>query len=68
MSGALQLVSWGAIVMHPGASSSIAVLTGVLTLSNMGAAISEVMNDALVAEAGKRQGARQGEQITYHFP
>lgn len=68
LSGALQLVSWGAIVMHPSASSSIAVLTGVLTLSNMGAAISEVMNDALVAEAGKRQGARQGEQITYHFP
>ena len=48
--------------MHPGASSSVAVLTGVLTMSNMGAAISEVMNDALVAEAVKnKQGARQGE-------
>jgi hypothetical protein len=31
-------------------------------MSNMGAAISEVMNDALVAEAVKnKQGARQGE-------
>lgn len=50
-------------MIHPGASSSIVVLTGVLTLSNMGAAISEVMNDALVAEAGKnKKGAHQGEQ------
>jgi MFS-type transporter involved in bile tolerance (Atg22 family) len=56
------VAAWGAIVMHPGASSSVAVLTGVLTMSNMGAAISEVMNDALVAEAVKnKQGARQGE-------
>ncbi|KAG0612698.1 hypothetical protein M758_6G046600 [Ceratodon purpureus] len=62
IAGALQFVAWGAIVMHPGASSSVAVLTGVLTMSNMGAAISEVMNDALVAEAVKsKQGARQGE-------
>jgi hypothetical protein len=37
-------------------------LTFILTLSNMGAAISEVMNDALVAEAGKKKkGAQQGE-------
>lgn len=58
----LQVVAWGAIVMHPGASSSVAALTGVLTMSNMGAAISEVMNDALVAEAVKsKRGARQGE-------
>lgn len=48
--------------MHPGASSSVAALTGMLTMSNMGAAISEVMNDALVAEAVKsKRGARQGE-------
>jgi len=54
--------------MHPGASSSVAALTGVLTMSNMGAAISEVMNDALVAEAVKsKRGARQGEQVSMVF-
>ncbi len=62
LAGALQMLSWGAIVVHPGASSSVVVLTFILTLSNMGAAISEVMNDALVAEAGKKKkGAQQGE-------
>lgn len=62
IAAALQVVAWGAIVMHPGVSSSVAVLTGVLTMSNMGAAISEVTNDALVAEAVKsKQGAGQGE-------
>jgi hypothetical protein len=56
------MLSWGAIVVHPGASSSVVVLTFILTLSNMGAAISEVMNDALVAEAGKKKkGAQEGE-------
>jgi hypothetical protein len=56
------MLSWGAIVVHPGVSSSVVVLTFILTLSNMGAAISEVMNDALVAEAGKKKkGAQQGE-------
>lgn len=60
--GALQLLSWGAIVVHPGVSSSIVALTFMLMLSNVGGAISEVMNDALVAEAGKRKkGAKQGE-------
>lgn len=52
--------------MHPGVSSSVAVLTGVLTMSNMGAAISEVTNDALVAEAVKsKQGAGQGKHLAY---
>jgi hypothetical protein len=36
-------------------------LTGILTITNMGAAISEVVNDALVAEAGKnKEGAQEG--------
>jgi hypothetical protein len=62
LAGALQLLSWGAIVVHPGVSSSIVALTFMLMLSNVGGAISEVMNDALVAEAGKRKkGAKQGE-------
>ncbi len=56
------MLSWGAILVHPGVSSSIVALTFMLMLSNVGGAISEVMNDALVAEAGKRKkGAKQGE-------
>jgi hypothetical protein len=36
-------------------------VTGILTITNMGAAISEVVNDALVAEAGKnKEGAQEG--------
>ncbi len=59
--GALQLLSWGLISSHADATSSVGVLTSILTITNMGAAISEVVNDALVAEAGKnKEGAQEG--------
>ncbi|CAK9221190.1 unnamed protein product [Sphagnum troendelagicum] len=53
--GALQLLSWGLISLHADDTSSVGVMTGILTITNMGAAISEVVNDALVAEAGKNK-------------
>ena len=47
--------------MHTGASSTAAVLTFFLTITNIGAAIAEVVNDAMIAEAGKNKaGAPQG--------
>lgn len=57
----LQALSWGAIVMNPGATASLGVLTMLLAVSNLGAAIAEVMNDALVAEAGKKDTSSTGE-------
>ncbi|XP_024379647.1 probable folate-biopterin transporter 7 [Physcomitrium patens] len=62
IAGALQLFAWTAIVVHSGASSSAAMLTAFLTITNLGGAISEVVNDAMIAEAGKNKvGAQQGE-------
>lgn len=59
--GLLQLLAWGAIAVHPRASSTATILTGFLTITNLGGAISEVVNDAMVAEAGKnKKGAQQG--------
>eukprot|EP00246_Nothoceros_aenigmaticus_P004361 TRINITY_DN15875_c0_g1_i1.p1 TRINITY_DN15875_c0_g1~~TRINITY_DN15875_c0_g1_i1.p1 ORF type:complete len:983 (+),score=127.90 TRINITY_DN15875_c0_g1_i1:847-3795(+) len=57
----LQALSWGFIVLNPGSTASLGVLTALLTMSNMGAAIAEVMNDALVAEAGKKDPNSTGE-------
>lgn len=60
-SGALQLFAWTAIAVHSGASSTAAVLTVFLSITNIGGAISEVVNDAMIAEAGKNKaGAQQG--------
>ena len=47
----LQAISWIAIAIIP--EISIATLTIFLLLSNLGASIAEVANDAIVAEAGK---------------
>ncbi|CAK9277257.1 unnamed protein product [Sphagnum jensenii] len=58
----LQALGWGAIAMHRGVSSSVLALTAFLTVTNLGGAISEVMNDAMVVEAGKnKKGGQQGE-------
>jgi MFS-type transporter involved in bile tolerance (Atg22 family) len=55
------LFAWTAIALHSGASSTAAVLTVFLTITNIGAAIAEVVNDAMIAEAGKnRAGAQHG--------
>jgi len=48
--------------VHSGVSSTASVLTIFLTITNLGGAISEVVNDAMIAEAGKNKaGAQQGK-------
>ncbi|KAF9624479.1 hypothetical protein IFM89_011522 [Coptis chinensis] len=53
----LQAVSWIAIALLPPSIISIFSVTILLLLSNLGASIVEVVNDALVAEAGKEPGS-----------
>ncbi|KAG6650355.1 probable folate-biopterin transporter 7 [Carya illinoinensis] len=50
----LQAVSWLAIAIISPSSISIFTITVYLLLSNLGASIAEVANDAIVAEAGKQ--------------
>ncbi|WCJ27741.1 Major facilitator superfamily protein [Euphorbia peplus] len=50
----LQAVSWLAIAVLPSSSLSIMCISAYLLLSNLGASIAEVGNDALVAEIGKQ--------------
>ncbi|XP_062147434.1 probable folate-biopterin transporter 7 [Alnus glutinosa] len=50
----LQAVSWLAIAMLSPSSTSIFSITLYLLLSNLGASIAEVANDAIVAEVGKQ--------------
>ncbi|KAH7281097.1 hypothetical protein KP509_36G029700 [Ceratopteris richardii] len=59
---ALQTLSWSVLVLHSGVRSSVGPLMGVLLVSNMGAAIADVINDALVAESvQKERGKTKGE-------
>lgn len=50
----LQAVSWLAIALLSPSSFSIFTITLYLLLSNLGASIAEVANDAIVAEVGKQ--------------
>ncbi|KAI5063327.1 hypothetical protein GOP47_0021874 [Adiantum capillus-veneris] len=60
--GALQVLSWSTIALHSGIRSSVAPLMGVLLVSNVGAAVAEVVNDALVAESVQKEvGRSKGE-------
>lgn len=62
LGGFLQVISWGSIVFIPAAGSSVSMMTAFLLLSNLGASIVEVANDALVAESGKKdKGISSGE-------
>nr|DAD24975.1 TPA_asm: hypothetical protein HUJ06_026439 [Nelumbo nucifera] len=54
LTSSLEAVSWLAIALLPSSSISVFTVTLLLLLSNLGAAIVEVANDALVAEAGKQ--------------
>ncbi|TVU19240.1 hypothetical protein EJB05_35379 [Eragrostis curvula] len=54
----LQAISWLAIALWP--AISLPVLTMFLLLSNFGASICEVANDAVVAEAGKQTASSAG--------
>lgn len=62
LAGGLQLFAWTIIATFSGVSSTASMLTAFLTITNLGGAISEVVQDAMVAEAGKNKaGAQQGE-------
>ncbi|XP_015577752.1 probable folate-biopterin transporter 7 isoform X2 [Ricinus communis] len=50
----LQAVSWLALAIMPPSSLSIFCISLYLLLSNLGASIAEVANDAIVAELGKQ--------------
>uniref|UniRef100_A0A0D3G770 Major facilitator superfamily (MFS) profile domain-containing protein n=1 Tax=Oryza barthii TaxID=65489 RepID=A0A0D3G770_9ORYZ len=54
----LQAISWLAIALWP--AISLPVLTIFLLLSNFGASICEVANDAIIAEAGKQATSSSG--------
>ncbi|KAF5735296.1 hypothetical protein HS088_TW15G00798 [Tripterygium wilfordii] len=57
----LQAVSWLAIAVLPTSGISISTMSLYLLLSNLGASIAEVANDAIVAEMGKEGGASSGK-------
>ncbi|EEC79151.1 hypothetical protein OsI_19820 [Oryza sativa Indica Group] len=59
----LQAISWLAIALWP--AISLPVLTIFLLLSNFGASICEVANDAIVAEAGKQATSSSGSVLHY---
>ncbi|KAK9671683.1 hypothetical protein RND81_12G047700 [Saponaria officinalis] len=50
----LQAISWVAIAILSSSSISISTMTFYLLLGNLGAALAEVANDAIVAEASKQ--------------
>ncbi|KAL5698832.1 hypothetical protein ACHQM5_029815 [Ranunculus cassubicifolius] len=58
----LQAVSWLSIAVLPPASVSIFTVTFLLLLSNLGASVVEVANDALVAEFDKRPNTTKKPQ------
>lgn len=61
VTGALQLFAWTSIAFVTTVSSTATILTTFLTITNFGGAISEVVQDAMLAEAGKNKvGAQPG--------
>ncbi|CAN8295628.1 unnamed protein product [Cochlearia groenlandica] len=52
--GSLQVLAWGSMAMFQGAREALPSLMACALLSNLGASITEVAKDALVAEYGLR--------------
>ncbi|KAK3025660.1 hypothetical protein RJ639_041952 [Escallonia herrerae] len=50
----LQVLSWGALALTPVAGEGLSALMTCVLLSNLGASITEVSKDALVAEYGQK--------------
>ncbi|XAR48906.1 hypothetical protein NMG60_11031889 [Bertholletia excelsa] len=50
----LQVLSWGSVAMIPVASEALPTLMACVLLSNLGASLTEVANDALIAEYGQK--------------
>jgi folate/biopterin transporter len=62
VAGGLQLFAWSSIALVTKVSSTATMLTAFLTITNFGGAISEVVQDAMLTEAGKNKvGAQHGE-------
>ncbi|KAJ8763881.1 hypothetical protein K2173_003663 [Erythroxylum novogranatense] len=61
----LQVLSWGTLALIPVARAALPTLMACILLSNLGASITEVAKDALVAEYGQKHRMR-GLQ-TYAF-
>ncbi|KAF3773950.1 hypothetical protein EJ110_NYTH54188 [Nymphaea thermarum] len=59
----LQVISWGTMALVPAAGEMLPALMACILLSNLGASITEVAGDALVAECSKRH--RVGELQSY---
>ncbi|XVF62761.1 hypothetical protein PTKIN_Ptkin09bG0034400 [Pterospermum kingtungense] len=51
----LQVLSWGQLALIPLAGQALSTLMACVLLSNLGASITEVAKDALVAEYGQKQ-------------
>ncbi|KNA15657.1 hypothetical protein SOVF_096190 [Spinacia oleracea] len=58
----LQILAWLAVAIYYSSSISIITITFYLLLSNLGASIAEVANDAMVAEISKQQTHLKKEQ------
>lgn len=50
----LQGISWGSMALIPMASQAFPILMACVLFSNLGASITEVSKDALVAEYGQK--------------
>lgn len=53
-SGLLQILSWSVLALVPIAQEVLPYLIASVLISNLGASIAEVAQDALVAEYGKK--------------
>lgn len=61
----MQVLSWGPLALNPVASEVLPNLIACVLLSNLGASITEVANDALVAEYGQKH--KTGGLQSYAF-
>lgn len=61
----LQVLSWGSLVLIPDAGEALPTLMACVLLGNLGASITEVAKDALVAEYGQKH--KMGALQSYAF-
>lgn len=51
----LQVLGWGPLALIPVAREALLILISCILISNLGASITEVANDALVTEYGQKK-------------
>ncbi|KAK4745555.1 hypothetical protein SAY87_011867 [Trapa incisa] len=61
----LQVLSWGPLAFFPSAREALPNLMAFVLLSNLGASITEVAMDALVAEYGQSRGANSLQSYAF---